>query len=141
MSQPDNSPTDAEEPLLSPYAPNVEDYRTRIIDILGVGKRPETGLETLTLNHVYAYLTGEVYLPLHVMQRPTHPDHVTRQELCYAVVTEIDTRDPNGDWADPDSCPEQLRIRDLYTLTNQLEATDDHRPDGMILEDFPDVRG
>lgn len=126
----------------APSKPTVEkncpELRLAIARRAGTRTTDSCGLDKNTLNSVYAYLTGEFYLPRYTYHRPEHPEFVSRKKVLYAVAheAEVDTlgadvaedEDVESDWARPlEAAPRELRRADLYDLLTEMKQRDDQR--------------
>lgn len=107
---------------------NRAELRGKIARRAAVTTNWATPLDWNTLNSVYAYLTGEFYVPKSASHRPNHPDYKPRDDILLAVVHEAEIGELSDEWsAAVDGQPQGLRKDELLELDRTMADRGDQR--------------
>lgn len=101
------------------------ELRTRIARDVGALTNPMTALDKGTLNSIYAYLTGEFYIPKSALDRYDSVRWKSRSEVLRAVLVEAGLDDIYA--RGPDYDPDYLRVEELRRLAAIIHNRTDQR--------------
>jgi len=115
------------------------ELRVALARTVGARNKPKSSLTKPTLNSLYAYKTGEFYIPPVALQRPQHAEFARRFELVHAVGMAYDIGDePEDDdevprWRELPDCvtrdevPREFLRDELEELLGKVYDMDDQR--------------